>query len=68
MTENKANYTDPTTGKHYKADTSSPSSPAANGGHVLTAAFNRQNCLFLKDCHMRASFLSGLGLPCAPPA
>lgn len=30
---------------------------------MLTAALNRQNCLFLKDCHIRASLVSGLGLP-----
>lgn len=27
-----------------------PFSAAANGGHVLTAVLNRQNCLLLKDC------------------
>lgn len=46
-TENEENCT---AGQHHKVDTSSPFSAAVNGGHVLTAALNRQNCLFLKDC------------------
>lgn len=40
-----------------------PSRLLQMGGHVLTAALNRQNCLFLKDCHIRAALVSGPGLP-----